>query len=211
MKLLSLLLIAVLSSAASAGTPPPRNPYLAASSNAMGHGDSAQQDSVPQAGPDDPGPKLSAGDIDYVHVGPAHFGASTSGPYPDGRRVMWSNGLDRIVKIDHDSFEVLASYEIPGVKHYDEARADASIAKFDASNEGFFAFVNGTRELQARVDELEKEVRDLRRRAGNAEEKVAFIRAKAGHDPCCRWWVITDQVLLADPRPHIQNLFKEKP
>ncbi len=146
------LLIALLASAAGAGAPPPRNPYLAHSSNSMGHGDSAQQDSFPQAGPEDPGPALAASELQYVHVGPAHFGASTSGRYADGRRVMWSNGLDRIVKIDHDSFELLASYEIPGVTHYDAARADASIAKFDASNEGLFAFVNGTRELFKLMD-----------------------------------------------------------
>jgi hypothetical protein len=147
MTLTIVLLTALLGSGASAGTPPPRNPFLADSSNSIGHGDPAQQDSVPQPGPDDPGPRLGRRDIDYAHVGPAHFGANTSGRYPDGRRVMWSNGLDRIVKIDHDSFEVLATYEIPGVKYYGEARADASIAKFDASNDGFFAFLNGAREV----------------------------------------------------------------
>src|SRR5262249_50690848 len=119
--------------------PPPRNPWLADSSYPLGHGTSAQQDSVPRAGPRGPGRALGPGEIAYAFVGPAHFGAATSGPYPDGRRVHWSNGLDRIAKIDHDTFAVLATYLLPGVPHYTEAEADASIAAFDASTHGVSA------------------------------------------------------------------------
>jgi len=115
---------------------PPRNPWLADSSYPLGHGTSAQQDSVPQAGPRGPGRALAPAEIAYAPVGPAHFGASTSGPYPDGRRVHWSNGLDRIAKIDHESFAVLATLLLPGVHAYTEAEADASVAAFDASTHG---------------------------------------------------------------------------
>jgi len=125
--------------AAVASELPPRNPWLADSSYPIGHGTAAQQDSVPQAGPGGPGHPLEPSEIAWAPVGPAHFGASTSSPYPDGRRVMWSNGLDRIVKLDHDDFRVLATWFFPGAKRYTEAEALASIAAFDRSNSGFFA------------------------------------------------------------------------
>ena len=118
---------------------PPKNPYLADSSYAMAHGDSAQQDSVAQKGPTGPSRTLGAADIDYRHLGPAHFGAVISGVYADGRRVFWGNGIDRIVKMDHDTYRVLDEYFFPGAIRYDAAQADESIASFDKSNSGFWA------------------------------------------------------------------------
>lgn len=121
---------------------PPRNPFLADSSYPLGHANSAQQDSVPMAGPSGPTRVLGEGDVTYAPVGPAHFGASTSGPYPDGRRVMWSNGLDRIVKIDHESFEVLATYWFPDARRYTEEEADASIERLDTYGAGLRGIAN---------------------------------------------------------------------
>jgi len=142
-------LLLALAQGAPAAERPPRNPFLADSSYPLGHGDSAQQDALPVAGPRDPGPALAPDEIQYAPVGPAHFGAYTSGPYPDGRRVIWSNGLDRIVKVDFDTFEVLATFWIPGAHHWTEAEADASIAAFDESNEGigalWHAFQDGSK------------------------------------------------------------------
>lgn len=120
---------------------PPRNPWLADSSYPIGHGTSAQQDSVPQPGPGGPSRALQASEIAWAPVGPAHFGASTSAPYPDGRRVLWSNGLDRIVKVDHESFRVLATRFFPDVHRYTEAEGEASIAAFDRSHSGLFAIL----------------------------------------------------------------------
>ncbi|MBT3426357.1 MAG: hypothetical protein HOL98_00060 [Gammaproteobacteria bacterium] len=54
-----------------------------------------------------------------------------SGIYADGRRVFWSNGIDPIVKIDHDTYELLDTYFFPQVDIFDEARADASIRAFE--------------------------------------------------------------------------------
>ncbi len=125
---------------------PPRNPFLADSSYPLGHGDSAQQDALPIPGPENPGTNLEPSEIQYAPVGPAHFGAYTSGPYPDGRRVMWSNGLDRIVKVDFDTFEILATYWIPGARKWTEAEADASIARLDKSNEGIAAIWHAFRD-----------------------------------------------------------------
>ncbi len=118
---------------------PPRNPFLADSVYPLGHGNSAQQDALPVVGPSDPGVALDGSEIQYSHVGPAHFGASTSSPYPDGRRVFWSNGLDRIVKVDFDTYQVLATRWVDGARRWVEEDADASIAAFDRSNDGFFA------------------------------------------------------------------------
>jgi hypothetical protein len=136
---LALVALIVAGGAVSATERPPRNPFLADSSYPLGHGDSAQQDALPVPGPDDPGPALDESEIQYAPVGPAQFGAYTSSPYPDGRRVIWSNGLDRIVKVDFETFEVLATRWIPGARRWTEAEADASIARFDESNQGIGA------------------------------------------------------------------------
>ncbi len=82
---------------ASSANLPPRNPFLADSNTAMSHNEAAQQDMVPQSGPRGPSRRLSESDIDYVHTGPGHFGNLMSGTYPDGNRVYWGKGIDRIV------------------------------------------------------------------------------------------------------------------
>ena len=79
-----------------AANSPPVNSFLADSSYSLAHGNPAQQDAVLQAGPAGPSRKLRTEEIQYQHVGPAHFGAVTSGVYADGKRVFWSNGIDRI-------------------------------------------------------------------------------------------------------------------
>lgn len=125
---------------------PPRNPYLADSVYPIGHGDSGQQDALDVPGPEDPGPRLDPDEIQYAATGPGQFGAYVSGPYPDGRRVIWSNGLDRIVKVDFDTFEVLATRWVEGARRWTDEEADASIARFDESNEGLFAIFAALRE-----------------------------------------------------------------
>jgi hypothetical protein len=137
---LALLILLLLSPFSSYATErPPRNPFLADSVYPIAHGDSAQQDALRVRGPADPGRRLEESEIQYAPTGPAQFGAYTSSRYPDGRRVYWSNGLDRIVKVDFDSFEILATRWVEGAKRWTEAEADASIASFDESNDGFFA------------------------------------------------------------------------
>lgn len=133
-------------SAATAAVLPPKNPWLADSIYALGHGDSAQQDAVAVTGPAGPSRVLSSTEIQYQHVGPAHFGAQISSPYPDGRRAFWSNGLDRIVKMDHDSFDVLDEYVFDSAVKYSAEQADDAIAYFDDNNHGLFAIVRAFRE-----------------------------------------------------------------
>ena len=78
----------------------PRNPYLADSSYPIAHGRCDQQDNSAVAGPGGPSATLAERDVSYTWVGPGHFGGLISGPYPDGRRVIWSNGREQIVKLD---------------------------------------------------------------------------------------------------------------
>jgi hypothetical protein len=92
----------------------PHNPFLADSSYAMAHGRCDQQDNVSWRGPEGPSETLGDDDIQYAWLGPGHFGGIISSPYPDGRRVVWSNGRQNIVKLDYDTLEVLADHEIVG-------------------------------------------------------------------------------------------------
>jgi hypothetical protein len=97
----------------------------------MAHGDSAQQDATDIVGPTGPTQRLQPDQINYVSIGPAHFGMVISSPYDDGRRVLWSNGGDRIVKLDHDTFEVLATYVLPDRRFFTEQEAEEAIAKME--------------------------------------------------------------------------------
>ena len=139
-------LLAAWSAAAVAEKSAEKNPWLADSTYALPHSNSAQQDATLIAGPLGRTRRLSPQELDYVHLGPAHFGAFISGPYADGRRVIWSNGLNGVYKLDHDSFRVLAHLAPEDVtKSYDEAEADERIAWFDDSNEGLLALVKAAR------------------------------------------------------------------
>src|ERR1044071_770698 len=126
----------------------PINPYLADSTYPLPHRNSAQQDATPIAGPLDRTRKRAAPGISYVHLGPAHCGAILSAPYPDGRRVIWSNGLNGVTKQDHETFKLLAHLPSGGGEQYDEAHADDAIAAFDQDNHGFLALVRAFREAR---------------------------------------------------------------
>jgi hypothetical protein len=147
-KLLCLLVAAAGTNSALAFNMPERNPYLADSNYAMGHGDSAQQDALPQAGPSGPTRTLSDQEIQYTFSGPAYFGINTSGTYKDSRRVFWGNGLDRIVKLDYDTHQVVSEYYFPGVKRWTEQDAESAIESFDDSNGGVFALYRAFKEAE---------------------------------------------------------------
>ena len=132
----------------SAAEMPPKNPFLANSNYAMGHGDSAQQDAVPQAGPMGPSRALEPAELQYTFTGPGFFGINTSGVYPDGKRVFWGNGLDRLVKLDFDSYEVITEKFFPAVEHYSKEQSERAIAKFEHSNSGIFAIYNAYQQAQ---------------------------------------------------------------
>ena len=95
----------------------PRNPFLADSGNAMAHGRCDQQDNTPGRGPEGASEVLGPADIQYAPLGPGHFGGLISGFYPDGRRVIWSNGRQTIAKLDYDTLEVLATLPTAPSRH----------------------------------------------------------------------------------------------
>jgi hypothetical protein len=138
-RLKTFLILAALSVNLTAVELPPLNPFLADSTYPIGHGDSAQQDAVLTPGPLNPGTVIPSELIEYAPSGPAQFGAYTSGSYSDGRRVFWANGLDRIVKIDFDTFEILTTYWFDGVKRWSSKEADSAIQYFNKSNHGIRA------------------------------------------------------------------------
>src|SRR5262249_33106443 len=110
---------------------PPRNPFLADSDYSIGHGESAQQDSSPILGPTGPTEILGDGDVRYRPLGPGHFGIGISSAYPDGRRVVWSNGRENIVKLDHATFEELARLPIPGMSQTPVEQMESELTALD--------------------------------------------------------------------------------
>ena len=129
---------------------PPRNPFLADSDQAIAHSSAAQQDSTPLAGPVGPTETLTTDDIAYQHVGNAHFGIAITGEYPDGRRTIWTNGGDRISKLDHETFEVLAELPLPGKEQVSESEADEvydSIDSLEGEELNAYALGVGTKYL----------------------------------------------------------------
>jgi len=109
----------------------PRNPFLADSGYAMAHGRCDQQDNTPGRGPEGPTESLVPDDLQYAWLGPGHFGGMISSPYPDGRRVIWSNGREIIVKLDYGTLEVLSVFEIPGQTRTPVADLEAAVAGLD--------------------------------------------------------------------------------
>ena len=96
----------------------PRNPFLTDSGNAMAHGRCDQQDNTPGPGPEGPTDVLDPDDIQYAPLGPGHFGGVISGRYPDGRRVIWSNGRQIAslapMQVLHESRPIRSAAERPG-------------------------------------------------------------------------------------------------
>jgi len=90
----------------------PRNPYLADSGYPIAHGRCDQQDNTQTVGPTGPTEVLGPDAIQYSWLGPGHFGGYTSSRYPDGRRVIWSNGRQTIAKLDYETLEVLATLPV---------------------------------------------------------------------------------------------------
>ena len=114
----------------------PRNPHLADSVAPVGHINSAQSTGMHHSGPTGPTETLSQenGGLTYTHLGPGHFGFAISPTYPDGKRVIWSNGQDRISKLDYDTLEVIDEYFLEGspvsLANYGPVTAEQADAEF---------------------------------------------------------------------------------
>jgi hypothetical protein len=98
----------------------PANPFLADSVLPIGHINSAQSTGMDHSGPGGPTETLSQenGGLTYTHIGPAHFGAAISPPYPNGKRVIWSNGGDRISKLDYETLDVISEFPLKSSSIY---------------------------------------------------------------------------------------------
>jgi hypothetical protein len=107
----------------------PVNPWLADSTYPITHVSSAQSGSLGLAGPLGPSRTLGDADIAYRFMGPAHLIQVISGPYPDGRRVIWSIGADRLVKQDYHSFDIVDTLMLredsPYTPQWADSREDA--------------------------------------------------------------------------------------
>ncbi|MGI9600728.1 MAG: hypothetical protein ACR2QE_02505 [Acidimicrobiales bacterium] len=109
----------------------PRNPFLADSGYAIGHGRCDQQDNTAGPGPVGPTEELPGDALQYAALGPGHFGSLLSGAYPDGRRVIWSNGRFNITKQDYDTFEVLATLPKGEGEPLTDEEMHAALAQLD--------------------------------------------------------------------------------
>ncbi len=113
---------------------PPKNSYLANSTYSIGHGTSAQQGSFDVAGPVDNNRQLESKEIDYADIGMLHLAGLTSSPYKGGRRVIWSNGVDRIAKVDYDSYAVISTLKVKGMPYHSVTTGNDLINKLESTN-----------------------------------------------------------------------------
>lgn len=129
--LFCLVAVASLSIAAESVKPaaPFVNPYLAASSYPVTH---ATSDFSPVAGPVGPSRRLHANEVQWKPIGPVNgWTVIYSGLYPNGKRVIWVGGYDRVAKLDADTLEILTTYAIGGNTYFGEEEIGRHIATMD--------------------------------------------------------------------------------
>ncbi len=112
----------------------PRNPYVADSTQPMPHGDSAQQDATYVKGPMDHSRELRDEEKIYQHLGPGYIGGFTTSPYTDGSRVLWTNGVNGIYKLNAETLEVYDHIPSRTAVHWTKDRAEDSIEALDDDN-----------------------------------------------------------------------------
>ncbi len=112
----------------------PKNPFLADGVNPLPHGDTAQQDATPIPGPMGATRALSESELTYQHLGPGYFGIYTSNPYGNGERVLWTNGVNGIYKIDEETYDIIDHYPSELAKDYSEEWSDEILKTLDEDN-----------------------------------------------------------------------------
>ena len=121
-------------SANAAGKPvaPPVNPFMADSTNYETH---TRGHHVDLAGPEDMTRQLDDDEIIWQPLGPNNtFAPVYSSPYPNGKRVIWTGGYDRIAKLDADTLEVLTTYSITRNLFFTETRTRRHIEIMDSTD-----------------------------------------------------------------------------
>ena len=113
---------------------PEVNPMAAKGVNPMPHGDSAQQDSTPIPGPIDNTRRLEEGEIVNTFMGPGHFGLYTSSPYANGKRVLWTKGVNGVFKLDEETYDIIDHLKSGVADKWNREWADKILAKLDKNN-----------------------------------------------------------------------------
>jgi hypothetical protein len=112
---------------------PIHNPFLAESAYPVAHGYS---DFTTLPGPAGPSRQLRANEIVWKGVGPVNgFAPTYSGLYPNGKRVMWLGGYDRITKLDADSMAILSTYAIGGNTYFGAEEIERHVSTMDHMND----------------------------------------------------------------------------
>ncbi|CAG2156410.1 hypothetical protein LMG26411_05239 [Cupriavidus numazuensis] len=117
---------------AAAPAQPPRNPFLADSSYAIAHANSAQTDSTADAGPVGPSATLRSDEMRYQDLGMFNLAYLVSSPYEDGKRVVWTNGSQFMAKLDEETFDIVSTIRMPGEDHADSLTHENFIRTFDS-------------------------------------------------------------------------------
>jgi len=125
---------------------PEVNPMTAKGVNPMPHGDPAQQDSTPIPGPIDKTRRLENHEIRNTFMGPGHFGIYTSSPYASGKRVLWTNGVNGVFKLDEETYDIIDHLKSDAADKWTKEWADKILAKLDKNN-GPSAMVTAVRSM----------------------------------------------------------------
>lgn len=130
-------LLALTFIASSGATEPPalpaRNPQLADSTYNIAH---TTADFTVLPGPVGPGRRIRDDEYRWKPIGPINgYAALYSAPYPNGKRVVWVGGNDRVAKLDADSLAVLTTYAIGGNTYFGEEEIRRHIATMDAMDD----------------------------------------------------------------------------
>lgn len=88
------------------------NPYLSNSVWPIGHTNSAQSNAVDIKGPMGITKRLTPKEITYQDMGQFQLGQVISGPYANGKRVIWCNGSSFVAKIDYDNYNIISYLRI---------------------------------------------------------------------------------------------------
>jgi hypothetical protein len=113
--------------------PQPRNPFLANSNYSVVHANSGQTDSTIDPGPVGTTRQLALDEMRYHDLGMWNLLYLVSGPYADGKRVIWTNGSQYMTKLDYDTFDIIAKLRMPGNDHFDGLAHEDFIRTFDSN------------------------------------------------------------------------------
>ena len=108
---------------------PFKNPHLADSTYSAAH---VAAHYTPLAGPETTSRRLRNDEYLWKPLGQVNSIAPIySGPYPNGKRVVWVGGHDRVAKLDADTLETLATHSITGRNYYSDEKIRSYIEQID--------------------------------------------------------------------------------